>query len=329
MMRRSITFFILCVACALSALANGEQSGRKLPTLSSRIVADSVGIGDRIVLEVDVEKDLMQELWFPEFELGGDNPLEQVSNPTLDTLQVDGRRVKLRRRYHFTTFEAGNYNLGRISILSRDRGVVDTLHCADSMRFFVGTFLIDSTSHTPFDIKPIRTLPFKFREISGYVLWSVLALLLLVGLALLVLYIMSRLGRPVMGIFKPAPPVPPHVAALAALEDLHSARLWQEGDYKSYYSSLTDILRTYISGRYGVAAMEMTSDEIIAAARELELPKQCEMQMRDLLRDADLVKFAKAQYAASVNEGYFDSTRQFVDLTKEVEESEDDKKEEE
>ena len=44
--------------------------------------------------------------------------------------------------------------------------------CADTLRLQVGTSQIDSTSHTIYDIKAQRTLPFRYGEISGYVLWS-------------------------------------------------------------------------------------------------------------------------------------------------------------
>lgn len=265
---------------------------------------------------------MMQIVAFPEFEFGEGDELEYVSVPKLDTISKDGRRVKLRREYVLRSFEEGIYNIGKVSVLYVDKNVTDTLFTNDSLRLFVNTYLIDSTSHAIFDIKPVRDLPFKFKEISGYATWGVIGLILLVLIIITVLKIMAYYGRSVFGLFKPALPVPPHVAAIRALEDLRSEHLWQSGEYKGYYSRLTDILRTYISGRYGVAAMEMTSAEIIAASKELELPKRCEMEMQELLRDADLVKFAKAEIGASKNEGYFESVRIFVNLTKIEEEEE-------
>ncbi|MFR9672819.1 MAG: hypothetical protein SNI72_07930, partial [Rikenellaceae bacterium] len=246
--------------------------------------------------------------------------LELVGVPTLDTLAVEGRRVKLSRRYTFTSFDEGYYNVGRVAVLYADKGGVDTLYTPDSVRLFVGTYIIDSTSHSIFDLKPIRELPFKFREISGYTTWVILGLILLLILIYVGLRLMAHFGRPVLGLFKPAPPVPPHVAAIEALQTLRGERLWQEGEYKGYYSRLTDIVRTYISGRYGVAAMEMTTDEILSSIRELDIPTQCAMELREMLRDADLVKFAKAEFSGSQNERYFESAVVFVKLTKEVDE---------
>ena len=119
----------------------------------------------------------------------------------------------------------------------------------------------------------------------------------------------------------PAPPLPPHEAALAALEKLRAQRLWQEGKHKLYYSALTDILRTYIAGRYGVSAMEMTSDEIIAAMRSIELPDKARADLTAILRDADLVKFAKAEPDAEQNEQNYLRAYYFVEETKRVEQT--------
>ncbi len=321
--------YIICAAVLLSLgvarAVEEEGSGLSVtPRIHAAFSPDSVGIGDRVTLSIEVEYDTMQQIAFPEFNTSDEVSLESVGVPTIDTLEREGRRLKLRRNYTFTSFEEGIYNLGRVSVLYSGRGGVDTLHSDEDLSLLVGTYLIDSTSHSIFDLKPIKTLPFKFGEISGYVMWGVVALVVLLLLAYAVLRLMAHFGRPVMGLFTPTPPPPPHVTAFEALSGLRAERLWQEGEYKSYYSRLSDILRTYISGRYGVTAMEMTSDEIIAASRDLDLPKQCEMELRDLLRDADLVKFAKAEFSGSLNERYFESARQFVELTKEEEEVEED-----
>lgn len=317
-------FLAICCAVVLSTsvtFAEEAEQSHVPPTMTASFVPDSVGIGDHATLTIEVDQDAMQIVAFPDMEFKEGDPFEMVSAPTLDTISTEGRRVKLRREYVLRSFDAGKYNLGRASILYADKNVTDTLYAPDSLRIFVGTFVIDSTSHAIFDIKPVREMPFKFKEISGYALWGAIALIILILIALVVLKIMAHYGRSVFGLFKPAPPVPPHVAAIKALESLREQHLWQSGEYKGYYSKLTDILRTYISGRYGVAAMEMTSAEIIAASKELELPKRCEMELQELLRDADLVKFAKAEIEASKNEGYFESVRIFVNLTK-VEEEE-------
>ena len=120
--------------------------------------------------------------------------------------------------------------------------------------------------------------------------------------------------------FRPAPPLPPHVAAIQALEALHNQKLWQNNRHKQYYSGITDILRTYIAARWEIGAMEMTSDEIIAAMQPVELPDKARMDLTAILRVADLVKFAKAAPEAEENEACYLKAYYFVEETKLVEE---------
>ena len=135
--------------------------------------------------------------------------------------------------------------------------------------------------------------------------------------------ILARYGKGLGDLFKPAPPQPPHVVAIKALEALHNQKLWQNNRHKQYYSGLTDILRTYIAARWGVGAMEMTSDEIIEAMRSEELPDKARMDLTAILRDADLVKFAKATPDGEQNEADYLKAFYFVEETKLVVEEEE------
>ena len=82
---------------------------------------------------------------------------------------------------------------------------------------------------------------------------------------------------------------------------------------------MSDILRTYLAGRFEVGAMEMTTDEIADALREVDIEHKSKMDLLSVLRDADLVKFAKATPEASENELAYDKAFYFVENTKPVE----------
>ena len=207
-------------------------------------------------------------------------------------------------------------------MLYLDKNITDTLYTADTLRLQVGTFQIDSTSHTIYDIKAQRTLPFRYGEISGYVLWSLLGLIVLGGAIYAGRRLMARY-RPqgTRHLPPPHPPLPPHIAAIqSAPKRSNNQKLWAEPErHKQYYSGLTDILRTYLAGRYGFGAMEMTSDEILAAVRRYDLPQKCVMDLQAILRDADLAKFAKAQSEGTTNEDNYLNAYYFVEETKPAE----------
>lgn len=301
---------LLCAGCAAAHALGGTP-----PTVTARIEPDSIGIGDRFDYVIEVEKDLVQEIGFPVFEQQGPG-LELVKDHATDTLLREGRLLKLRKRYTMQAFEEGDYRLGRGEVLYIDKNIVDTLRTTERLHLEVTTFQIDSTSHSIFDLKPQRDLPFRMGEIRGYLLWSLFGLLLLAAALWALLRYLKKRGATLGGLFAPAPALPPHVEAIQALEELHNRKLWQNNRHKQYYSGLTDILRSYIARRWEVGAMEMTTDEILGALRPLDLPDKARMDLTAILRDGDLVKFAKATPDAETNENAYLKAYYFVEETK-------------
>ena len=339
-LNKLVAYIACCVALVLTcniafAQEADQSSGVKpservipanAPKISGTVEPDSIGIGDRFLYTIEVERDLMQEVYFPDFNQSVEH-YEMIEDRPVDTLSREGRKLKLRKSYLMAAFQEGIHKV-LPEVMYLDKNIIDTLRGDDTLRLMVTTFEIDSTSHTIFDIKPQRTLKFKFGEISGYVTWAIIAIIILVLLFLIAKRILAHYGKSFSDIFKPAPPLPPHEIALRDLKKLHSERLWQEGNHKLYYSGLTDILRAYIAGQFGVGALEMTSDEIIEAMRGVEIPQKQKMDLTELLRDADLVKFAKAMPEAEANEAAYTMALNFVEQTMPQPEEEDDEKKE-
>jgi hypothetical protein len=297
--------------------AFGARAQSPRPVVTARVEPDSVMIGDRFDYIIEVEKDLVQVVRFPVFQ-PGENPgaLVLVEEAPVDTLLREGRRMKLRKRYRMAVFEEGHHDFGTAEVFYADKNIVDTLRSENDLTLDVATFQIDSTSQSIYDLKPQRTLPFRLGEIRGYLLWGLLAAIGLALLAAGVLCWLRRRGSTLGGLFAAAPALPPHVEAIRALEELHNRKLWQNNRHKQYYSGLTEILRTYIARRWEIGAMEMTSDEIIAAMRSIELPDKARADLTAILRDADLVKFAKATPDAGQNEADYLKAYYFVEETK-------------
>jgi hypothetical protein len=93
----------------------------------------------------------------------------------------------------------------------------------------------------------------------------------------------------------PPPPVPAHVSALEALALLEREDLPGRGRYQDFYLRLTEIVRAYLEARFGLEALDRTTDEL---RRELLRHEDRISPLRsgDLVRflqQADLVKFAR------------------------------------
>lgn len=309
-MKLRFTLLLLLLAWGVSA--------QTPPVVTARVEPDSIFIGDRFDYVIEVEKDLVQELFFPTFRTTDNRAVELVEELPIDTLARDGRFLKLQKRYRLAAFEEGLLNMGAAGVMYLDKNITDTLYARDSVYLQVATFQIDSTSQSIYDLKPQYTLRFRFAEVKGYLTWGLLLLALLAAAVYALHRYLKERGKRLSDLFKAAPPEPPHVVAIQALEALHHQKLWQNNRHKQYYSILTDILRTYIAGRWGVGAMEMTTDEILAAMRTIELPDKARMDLTSILRDGDLVKFAKFAPEADQNEGDYQKAYYFVEETKPV-----------
>ena len=317
--KRWITISVGVIGICVASVTQAEDSTHiaqlqtDAPAVRAWLTPDSMSIGDWFRVRVEIDKDVMQQVDFPVF---GDHRMtdriEVISESQVDTLKRDGRKITLAKEYIMTTFDEGMYNLGPFPVLYADKNIVDTLWSADSLRMLVTTFDIDTTKQQIFDIKPQFDVPLKFGEISGYILCGLLLVLLAVGIYYLIQR--KRQGKPLLG--KEKPELPGHVVAIMELEKLHTQKLWQSNRHKQYYTRLTDILRKYLESRFGIQALEMTSDEILAQTQKLLLTERASGQLRDLLKLADLVKFAKLTPSAEENEEAYDKAYYFVEDTK-------------
>lgn len=269
-----------------------------------------------------------------------DDIIEVIEDYPIDTLKVEGRRVTLRKRYRMAVMETGDIPfVPVIAYYAKNRDEVDTLFSRDTLRLHVKSYEeLDTTLFMTFDQKSggivvdsllareklrdegiytQKDLPFIFAEIKDYVAYGAIGLILFGLIVWLAAWLIVRYMRKRKAMPRPLPKIPPHVVANKALVELGHRKLWQKGKFKAYYTALTSILRTYISSRWDVGALEMTTDEIIMALRDVDMPSASRTDLITILRTADMVKFAKAEPEAEDNEENLSRALYFVENTKE------------
>ena len=354
-----LTLLLTALAMLLSGVARAD-----VPTISARFSQDSIEVGDVVEYIIDIEKDRATEIGVPDFdgnlsakeiqerakaklqmstyEEYDEDIFELVEEYPLDTLNNEGRRLTLRKRYLLAVMETGNIPI-RPTILyfDKNREVPDTLVADDTLVLSVARYMeldttlflkADPTSQQGFGVDAERAnamlkdeglytqknLPFIFAEIRDYAIYGAIALIILSLIVWYVVWYMRNKWQGRVRDVKPAPKLPPHVIAIKALDELRNRKLWQNGKHKLYYSTLTEILRLYIEGRWEVGALEMTTDEIITALRDVDIKHDSRSNLVAILRTADMVKFAKALPDAEENEQLFNYAYYFVENTKSV-----------
>ena len=110
--------------------------------------------------------------------------------------------------------------------------------------------------------------------------------------------------------------IPPHKIALKELMELEDKKLWQAGNIKEYHSEITGIIRKYFEERFSVLALEMPSSELLALLKNVSEMQPVYDAALSFFENADLVKFAKFQPMASVNEEMMKQAYDIVRNTK-------------
>jgi len=110
---------------------------------------------------------------------------------------------------------------------------------------------------------------------------------------------------------------PPWEVAYEELDKLKAENLPRQGRVKEYYSRLSEIVRHYIEGRFGIRAPEMTTEEFLAYTNRTQaLAARHKEALSPFLLCCDMVKFAKHPSDAREIEHSFQVARHLVDETK-------------
>ena len=95
--------------------------------------------------------------------------------------------------------------------------------------------------------------------------------------------------------------------------------MWEPSKQKLFYSGITDVLREYISARYDIGAMEMTTAEIFKEMKATDAPAELLAQVQELFERADFVKFAKFVASEQENSSALPLAVRFVTQTYQAE----------
>lgn len=281
------------------------------PKISSSVDTTSIKIGEQVHFKVTVETDSTAQVIFPEGQTF--SPLETVEALMTDTLRK-ADRMTLQRTYALTQFDSGSYKLPTQQIMINGKPFF-----TDSLVIHVSSIPVDTVNQKMYDIKPLiqveRTRSFPWATI----LW-ILGIILVIGA---VLYWFVFRKKPLSEEEKIAL-LPPFERAILGLKQLENSKYLIQDDYKSYYSELTGIVRSYLEEDVHVSALESTTDQLIDKlemmkdAGKLKLEHDTIQQFKKVLQTSDLVKFAKSKPETSVAEQDRRSVEQIVIKTKEA-----------
>ncbi len=280
-------------------------------TVTARMDSTSMWIGDQTKLSFEISQQPNQKVITPLFSdtiVGG---LEIVEPMKSDTVSSPDGHLLVTQRYTVTAFEDSLLYIPPYPFVLNG----DTIWSKSLSLKVVQPFVIDTASNQIADIKTVFTPGFYWKGLIRKILIALLILLLIIALVIVVRRLMHK--KPIFVSTSPEPGLPPYDVAISKLNNIKQQKLWQQNRSKEYHTELTDVIREYIERTFEIPSMEMTSDEIIVHLNHLKFEsKTAYSALLQLLRLADLVKFAKWNPAPDEHELSLSNAYLFVDQTK-------------
>ena len=262
--------------------------------LNVEIDTDTILIGDQI--QLSFECNAIEGELFPNFN-DSIGPLEILIKSNVDSTTSDSGLI-LRQNYTITAWDSGIYYIPSI-MYGND--------IKDSIPIYVNTIELSQNDELK-DIKaPIHT-PITFEEASPYILGFII---LLIVIFLIRYWLKNRTKKEILPLIKEEI-IPPNEVALIKLEILNAQKLWQNGKVKEYYTTISEVIRTYIEEGIGTPAMEIPTKEIIDHLHQQKIETN---KLEELLMRSDLAKFAKSHPLEIENKESYKIAIDFINST--------------
>jgi hypothetical protein len=277
--------------------------------VNSFVDSTDIQIGEEILYAIEVQVDSTAIVVFPEGQTF--TPLEMVDSYKIDTT-FEKAKLRLIKKYGLTQFDSGTYTIPRQKLLINNK-TFET----DSLTVVVRDVAVDTTKQKMFDIKPaieVQGPAFDFKQLFSWL--TIIAIL-----AGLLIYIFFR--RKVRKAAKEVV-LPPYEEAIFALKKLDESHLINENKSKQYYTNLTEIVKRYLDREVDDTVLESTTDELIERlqlhrdAGHFDFDRETIKQLDQILKRADLVKFAKMQQGVGQAEADRNTIEAIINETHEV-----------
>lgn len=279
----------------------------QLPSQSSRVAVSAsidtgtIVIGEQRMLHIKVSNlqsdKQLPPIALPTPDMLTNGAIEALTCHNDTTKRKDGIIECIEQNVILTSFEDGRHPVTGIILQCEENGRAILLAPEDSI-------FIEATYATTADTNKCEMredAPFQKEKLT---IWDIARWILLIWLVVaivgaLIIIIQSRKNhKPIPFLPKPKP-VPADKKALNELESLRRKELWQKGRIKKYYTDMTDIVRRFLHNMYGISAAEMTTRQTLRAFHNIsDWSEESESILRQLLHQADMVKFAKSEPAS-------------------------------
>jgi len=306
--------FLVCLMGFLSTLSISAQV-----TATAEVSKEAIQLGEELPLVIKVERPESIVVDWPKM-LGNIGAFEILSYSQKQTTSLENGNVSESQTISLTSFDEGVFAIPGLVFKYRDNNRQKQVQTT-GIKVGVRSVAIDTTqSFLP--IKDIAAIDVPMIDYIKYYLNKYKWVLIILLLALVAAFLFWKWYRGKEEAIDETPKeiVPAHITALEKLRGIEKQQLWQQGEIKIFYSQITDVLREYVEHKFEVSAMESTTDEILEGLHKTDINPALSSKLKQLLTDADLVKFAKATPSQDMHKQKLKDAFVFVEHSKNLNE---------
>lgn len=271
-----LIFILFLILPANQAFAN---------RFSAVIDSSEIYIGSRAILSLKAEIS-NDKIIFP--SLGDSlNFVKIISVSAIDTITENNKKY-LHQKVYLTSFESDTYYFSPIVFI--------TIGSNNSSKIYncsIGNLVVKDVDISKMsDINEIKNYIDEKKQLLDYKLYFI-SVLLLILLIILIKKLSNRIIKtPLAKNEIKEINIDPNQYLLDELNSLKNRELWKSSEFKIHYTLLSDAFRRYFELKKYFPALEYTSSQIEESLKSI-LEKDTLNELNDILRQSDLVKFAK------------------------------------
>lgn len=331
---------LVCVAMLLNAVsAHPAELSRVYVDRQNVTIGDTFNLYIEAIIDAETELDLSQ--------VTGTMGEFMIRDIKITREEIGDGRIRQINKLQTTIFDLGDHTIPSFPLLIKHSGSIDTLW-TEQIPIIVRSILPDQANEVR-DIKPplratrrwkqillsylvlfgliagsaaslvaslrrrdviIERLKALFDRVFGPIARLILKLLGMLGLA----------GRRVgldLNIVVEEPGLPPDQIAIKELDRIEALSLIDRGMIKEYYTLISEVVRRYLERRFHVPVMESTTTDTLDMLTQIEVGDQPYRLVESVLKESDLVKFAKWIPKRELANQAIENARRIVELTRE------------
>ena len=258
-------------------------------TVGISVSKKQIKIGEQIQLTLKTRTNDKDLVVFPDLDSIGKLEVVESFPPEKNK---KANQIEWVKKYNITQFDAGKYTIPSLEVEVNNKKIK-----SGSIEVSVVDVAVDTTKQKMYDIKNDENISLEKTEKSPEltdkdVLFGFLFAVLFAGLIYFVFRLRYRNNK------KSEQYIPPFNKAFLRFSEINKLT-----NSKEYYSSLTEIIKSYFEKTLEFSALESTTEEFIlklkaaVSEKEFEISETTISQIEKLFKKADLVKFAKISVA--------------------------------